>query len=199
MISGFHFWFYESQGLVLLTVSAVLPSFNPSHCQTDNEISSCSPPMLQVILFFFALYLAAVGQGGHKPCVQAFGADQFDGQNPEESKAKSSFFNWWYFALCSGISVAFLILSYIQENLNWVLGFGLPCIVMVAALLLFLLGTKTYRYSINTNEENPFVRIGKVFVEATRNWRTMPSLKTAEEVAGETLPHHGSHQFKYDY
>ncbi|RVW58590.1 Protein NRT1/ PTR family 5.10 [Vitis vinifera] len=81
-------------GLGLLTVSAVLPSFNPSHCRADKEISSCSPPMLQVILFFFALYLAAVGQGGHKPCVQAFGADQFDGQNPEESKAKSSFFNW---------------------------------------------------------------------------------------------------------
>ena len=196
MISGFHFWFYESQGLGLLTVSAVLPSFNPSHCRADKEISSCSPPMLQVILFFFALYLAAVGQGGHKPCVQAFGADQFDGQNPEESKAKSSFFNWWYFCMNGGILISSSILSYIQDSLNWGLGFGIPCTAMVGALFVFLLGTKTYRYSVKGNEKSPFVRISQVFVAAIKNWHTTDSSLTDEEVACGTRPRQCSHKFK---
>eukprot|EP00261_Vitis_vinifera_P030420 XP_010665397.1 PREDICTED: protein NRT1/ PTR FAMILY 5.10 [Vitis vinifera] len=184
-------------GLGLLAVSAVLPSASPSECQKNDEIASCSPPQLQVILFFFALYLVAVGQGGHKPCVQAFGADQFDGQDPVEGKSKSSFFNWWYFSMCFGTLITLFILNYIQDNLNWGLGFGIPCIAMVIALLVFLLGTKTYRYSVNGDEKSPFVRIGQVFVAAARNWRTTDSSLNFEEVARGTLPHQGSLQFRF--
>jgi peptide/histidine transporter 3/4 len=127
------------QGLGLLTLAAFLPS-----------------SQLQVLLFFFSLYLVAVGQGGHKPCVQAFGADQFDGQDPEECKAKSSFFNWWYFSMCTSILFTLSVLAYIQDNLSWVLGFGIPCIVMVFALFVFLLGTRTYRYTIKGDGEAHF-------------------------------------------
>ncbi|RVW95707.1 Protein NRT1/ PTR family 5.16 [Vitis vinifera] len=144
--------FRQQLGLGLLAVSSVLPSPSPSECQKSDEIGSCSPPQLQVILFFFALYLVAVGQGGHKPCVQAFGADQFDGQDPAEGKAKSSFFNWWYFSMCFGTLITLFVLNYIQDNLNWGLGFGIPCIAMVIALLVFLLGTKTYCLGVNPME-----------------------------------------------
>ena len=184
------------QGLGLLTLSAVLPSPSPSDCPKSNQITSCSRPQLQIILFFFSLYLVVVGQGGHKPCNQAFGADQFDGRNPEECKAKSSFFNWWYFGLCSGTLINYSVLSYIQENLNWGLGFGIPCVVMIAALLLFLLGTRTYRYSVKKDEKSPFVRIGKVFLAAAKNWQTMPSLVATEELAREAPHHQVSQQFK---
>ncbi|KAM1180970.1 hypothetical protein ACFX1Q_020854 [Malus domestica] len=167
-------------GLGLLTLSAVLSS---------SEI--------QVIFFFFSLYLVAVAQGGHKPCVQAFGADQFDVSDPEECKARSSFFNWWFFGLIAGTSLTYILLTYIQENLSWGLGFGIPCIAMVFALLLFLLGTRTYRYSINGDEESPFVRIGNVFVAALRNWRTTPAAVTSEEESRGTLPHESSEQFTF--
>jgi peptide/histidine transporter 3/4 len=151
---------------------------------------------LQVLLFFFALYLVALGLGGHKPCVQAFGADQFDGQDPEECKAKGSFFNWWNFGISVGSLFAFSVLAYIQDNLSWSLGFGIPCIVMVLALFIFLVGTRTYRYSIKREEESPFVRIGKVFVAAVRNWRTAPLAIASEEESRGTLPHRSSEQFK---
>ncbi|PPR86094.1 hypothetical protein GOBAR_AA34598 [Gossypium barbadense] len=184
-------------GLGLLSLSAALPSVSNSGDQsTDNTILSSSA-QFQVILFFFSLYLVAFGQGGHKPCVQAFGADQFDRQDPEECKAQSSFFNWWYFGICAGTFITLWILTYIQDNLSWTLGFGIPAIVMVVGLLAFVLGTTTYRYSIKGDEENPFLRIGRVFILAVRNWKTTSSAIAAEEEARGTLPTESSKQFKF--
>ncbi|XP_030952072.1 protein NRT1/ PTR FAMILY 5.10-like [Quercus lobata] len=184
-------------GLGLLTMSAMLPSLSTPDYIDANKIMLRSTCQLQVILFFLSLYLVAVGKGGHKPCVQAFGADQFDGLDPEECKAKSSFFNWWYFGICGGAAVTNLVTCYIQENLSWGLGFGIPCILMVAALGVFLLGTRTYRYSVKGDEKSPFLRIGRVFVAAVKNWRTTPSPIIIEEETHATLPHHSSEQFKF--
>ncbi|XVF30102.1 hypothetical protein REPUB_Repub16aG0027900 [Reevesia pubescens] len=183
-------------GLGLLTLSAALPSLSSYGCQKADASILCSSPQLKVIFFFFSLYLVAFGQGGHKPCVQAFGADQFDTQDLEECKAKSSFFNWWYFGLCFGTLIAFLVLNYIQDNLSWILGFGIPCIMMVVALFVFLCGT-TYRYSVKRDEKSPFVRIAQVLVLAFRNWRTSSSAIAADEEAHGTMPSESSKQFKF--
>ncbi|KAK1384300.1 Nitrate transporter 1/peptide transporter family protein [Heracleum sosnowskyi] len=171
-------------GLGLLTISAVFTS------------SSCTP-QIQIIFFFFSLYLVAVAQGGHKPCVQAFGADQFDADDPEECKAKSSFFNWWYCCVCGGTTVNLVVLTYIQDNLGWVLGFGIPCIAMAIALILYLLGTTTYRYTINGDDKNPFIRIGQVYVKAIKNWRITRSQQIIDEEAQRNLPRHSFQQFRF--
>ncbi|KAF3445417.1 hypothetical protein FNV43_RR10593 [Rhamnella rubrinervis] len=179
-------------GLGLLTASAYV---NASLNQTNKTIISTTPQLL----FFFPLYLVALGQSGHKPCVQAFGADQFDGQDPVESKAKSSFFNWWNFGISAGGLATTLIVSYIQENLSWGLGFGVPCIAMVVALVVFLLGTTTYRYTeIVRGKKSPFVRVGRVFISAFKNWRIPPSavIATEEESLG-VLSQQCSKQFKF--
>ena len=180
----------------MLTVSAIWPSLSGSECETNDHMP-CSPPMFRVALFFFSLYLVAVAQGAHKPCTQAFGADQFDGQDPVESEAKSSFFNWWYFGVCAGAFVTNFVVSYIQENLSWALGFGIPCVAMVIALVLFLLGKTTYRHVVSENEKGPFVRIGRVFVAAFRNRRAVPStIGTDVEGPIGLMPHESSEQFK---
>ncbi|XP_024971823.1 protein NRT1/ PTR FAMILY 5.10-like isoform X2 [Cynara cardunculus var. scolymus] len=178
--------------LALLALSTLLPS----DCESDGGASSCSP-QLQVILFFISLYLVAFAQGGHKPCVQAFGADQFDANDPDECRAKSSFFNWWYFGMCVGPTVGIFVLSYIQDNLSWGLGFGIPCIIMCFSLIIFLLGTTTYRFGEKMEDKSAFIRIGQVFVEAARNWRTTPSAISAEAQAYGNLPHQGSQQFRF--
>ncbi|XP_034675894.1 protein NRT1/ PTR FAMILY 5.10-like [Vitis riparia] len=184
-------------GLGMLTLSAVLPVPSHSDCQKSNKTIPCSPPQLQMIFFFFSLYLVAVGLGGHKPCIQAFGADQFDGRNPVECIAKSSFFNWWIFGVFSVTIVTQSVLSYIQDNLNWGLGFGIPCIGMILGLLLFLLGTRTYRYSVKGHERGPFMRIGQVFIAAGKNWLATPSSIATEDLAGGTLRQQDSQQFKF--
>ncbi|XP_010272859.1 PREDICTED: protein NRT1/ PTR FAMILY 5.10-like [Nelumbo nucifera] len=185
-------------GLGLLTTSVIHPSPSLPHCQNTRNHSSCPPSQFQIFFFFGSLYLVALAQGGHKPCVQAFGADQFEGRNPEECKSKSSFFNWWVFGVCSSTFISVVVLSYIQDNLNWDLGFGIPCISMAAALVVFLLGMKTYRYSSGEAKINPFLRIAQVFVVAARNWHTTPTVDVAkEEEARGVLSQHGIYQFKF--
>ncbi|CAL0299584.1 unnamed protein product [Lupinus luteus] len=176
-------------GLSLLSLSAILPV-----TKSEGQVSGFEP---QVILFFFSLYLVALAQGGHKPCVQAFGADQFDINHPGERKARSSFFNWWYFAFSAGLFVTLSILNYVQDNMGWVLGFGIPCIIMIIALAIFTLGTWTYRFSIRGDERGPFLRIGRVFIVAGKNWRTSHSTIASEEEACGNLPHQGSEQFSF--
>ncbi|GKB86266.1 proton-dependent oligopeptide transporter family protein [Tanacetum coccineum] len=134
-------FYFDQQALVVLALSTLLSS----NCGSSIDLSSCSP-QLQVIRFFISLYLVAITQGGHMPCVQAFGADQFDTNNREEHKAKSSFFNWRYFGLCSGSTIGIFTVSYIQDNLSWGLGFGIPSIILGFALIIFLSGTMTYRF-----------------------------------------------------
>lgn len=151
----------------MLTLFSVL-----SRCDRGDAIdgTKCAHSSFKVAFFYVSLYLVALAQGGHKPCVQAFGADQFDETDPEERIAKSSFFNWWYFGLCAGTMVTLIVLSYIQDNIGWGLGFGIPCIVMFFALVVFLLGTRTYRYYV-LDEESPCARIGKAFMAWIRSFR----------------------------
>ncbi|CAK8575309.1 unnamed protein product [Lathyrus sativus] len=172
-------------GLGLLTLSAILPS-----------LTKCSPQS-QVVLLFISLYLVAIGQGGHKPCVQAFGADQFNEQHPKEHRDRSSFFNWLCFTTAAGCILTLPILNYIQDNYSWVLGFGVPFVVMIIALIVFLMGTMTYRFNIKDNDKSPFIRIGRVFFAAIRKWKyALPYIVIKEECDG-MLPLQRSQQFNF--
>ncbi|KAJ6793298.1 uncharacterized protein M6B38_111210 [Iris pallida] len=161
-------------GLGMLTMSVVLPNLSPR---------------AQAALFYFSLYLVAFAQGGHKPCVQAFGADQFDEDDPQEGVARSSFFNWWNFGMGASTLGSLLALTYVQDNLGWGLGFGIPCVLMAVAVVVFLMGTRTYRF-YELERESPFARIGRAFAElAKKNRGADQSLasSSSEEESGFPL------------
>jgi peptide/histidine transporter 3/4 len=98
--------------------------------------------------------------------------------------------------MVAGCSATILVLSYIQDNYSWILGFGIPCVVMIIALIVFLLGTATYRFNIKDNEKSPFLRIGRVFVAAVRNSRETLRIKAFEEDCDGILHRQSSEQFK---
>lgn len=100
---------YDRQGMVMLCLSA---SVVPRHYREG--------------AYFVALYVLAVGEGGHKPCVQTFAADQFDEDTDEEKEVKSSFFNWWYLAIVVTGTVATFGIVYIQVILDCTYFFFLP-------------------------------------------------------------------------
>eukprot|EP00253_Pinus_taeda_P000248 PITA_00248 len=141
-------------GLILVTLSASVRSLHRSG------------------IFFVSIYLVALGQGGHKPCLQAFGADQFEDGNPVEKKYKSSFFNYWYWGICFGTLLGVTVLLYIQDNVGWGLGFGIPAVTMAMALFTFLCGTRFYRHKLPVG--SPLTRIVHVFV-ATFHKRNVSS------------------------
>ncbi|KAL4310073.1 hypothetical protein GQ457_01G004460 [Hibiscus cannabinus] len=114
-------------------------------------------------VFFIALYVLAIGEGGHKPCVQTFAADQFDENDPQEKAAKSSFFNWWYVGIVTGASVTIVVVIYLQVSSIE------SCVSLAAALGVFLAGIKRYRKQGPTG--SPFTMLAQVFVAAAKKRR----------------------------
>jgi solute carrier family 15 (peptide/histidine transporter), member 3/4 len=107
-----------------------------------------SPSPARLTLFYVALYLLALAQGFFGPCGEAFGADQFTPSDIDDLSAptlRSSYFNWFHFSMSWGYAIATAGLSYVQDNAGWTLGFGACWTAMVLCLVVFLLGTRTYR------------------------------------------------------
>eukprot|EP01018_Ginkgo_biloba_P034666 Gb_19865 [translate_table: standard] len=153
-------------GLILLTLSVSLSALKPPQCE-KNSIVCSKATTTQIAVFFFALYLISFGTGGHKPSLQAFGADQFDEDNSVEKRRKTSFFNWWFFGLCSGILLAVTVVVYIQDNISWGVGFGIPTAAMAIAIAMFLYGTPFYRHRLPGGSS--ITSIAHVIVAAIRN------------------------------
>ncbi|KAF8098067.1 hypothetical protein N665_0275s0036 [Sinapis alba] len=129
-------------GMSALTLSASVPYLKPADCVG----ATCPPPTTtQYLTFFLGLYLIAIGTGGIKPCVAAFGAEQFDDNDSSERMRKSSFFNWFYLCINTGAFGSFGLVL-VQENIGWGLGFGIPTVFMGLAIICFFFGTPLYRF-----------------------------------------------------
>jgi peptide/histidine transporter 3/4 len=63
-----------------------------------------------------------------------------------------------------------VVLSYVEDNVGWGQGFGIPCLIMVVSLIVFLAGSTRYRL-YNPSGRSPFVQIGNSFVLLVRSWR----------------------------
>ncbi|RZC78352.1 hypothetical protein C5167_002543 [Papaver somniferum] len=153
-------------GMTLLTLSASVHGLKPP---CDSQGLNCHPNGLQTKICFVALYMIALGTGGIKPCVSSFGADQFDDTDEIEKKRKSSFFNWFYFTINIGALLAASVLVYIQTDVGWSWGFGIPAVAMAIAVVSFFSGTRLYR-----NQKpggSPLTRICQVIVATLKKFR----------------------------
>ena len=91
-----------------------------------------------------ALGLLSIGSAGIRPCSIPFGVDQFDARTEEGRKGINSFFNWYYTTFTMVLIISLTVVVYVQSNVSWVLGFAIPTILMVVAIILFFVGTKIY-------------------------------------------------------
>ncbi|KAI3801346.1 hypothetical protein L1987_29450 [Smallanthus sonchifolius] len=156
---------FTNQGMIIITISTFLPHFRPPQCPTKVNCIQASQSQLSVLyisLFFFT----SIGLGGTRPFVVAFAADQLDILKQKKQAKNWNFFNWYYFLLSLASLSALTIVVYIQDIVSWGWGLGIPTIVMVIALVVFLVGSPLYQKA--KPEGSPFVRVAQVIVAAIR-------------------------------
>lgn len=98
-------------------------------------VISWSPKIVLII----GLLLIAVGSGGIKPCVSAFGGDQF--KLPEQTRQLATFFSLFYFTINTGSIISSSITPILKSNVHcfgqddcYSLAFGVPAVLMLIAI-----------------------------------------------------------------
>lgn len=179
-------------GMVVLTLSASLSSLRPPTCTSSQ--TTCIPAHgVQLAVLYVGLYLIALGNGGIKPNVSSFGADQFDEHDSKEWKYMPSFFNWFYFIISIGSLISVTVFVYIQDNVGFAWGFGIPASLMAIAIVVLLAGSSLYRFKLPSG--SPLTRIMQVVVAAVRKHK-LPLPANNDALFEEEIIENGHTQVK---
>ncbi|XP_043216312.1 solute carrier family 15 member 2-like isoform X1 [Amphibalanus amphitrite] len=139
-------------GNILLSLAATPPLYFP---QTEISI--------------LGLALIALGTGGIKPCVSAFGGDQF--VLPQQELQLQQFFSIFYFAINAGSLISTVLTPILRNDVHcfgsdscYPLAFGVPAVLMIVALILFLIGKPWYKCT--PPQGNVILEVGGVITHA---------------------------------
>ncbi|CAB3225167.1 unnamed protein product [Arctia plantaginis] len=96
------------------------------------------------------LFLIATGTGGIKPCVAAFGGDQF--HLPEENHLLQRFFSTFYCTVNLGGFMGMVVTPALRRSVMcfgddacYALGFGFPALLVLVSIVIFVAGKSSYR------------------------------------------------------
>ncbi|KPJ02120.1 Peptide transporter family 1 [Papilio xuthus] len=96
------------------------------------------------------LFLIAIGTGGIRPCVTAFGGEQF--ALPEQERLLTLYFSILYFNLCVGSLIAKTLAPIFRGDVHcfgdkdcYPLAFGAPVIVIIISIVVFVCGRRHYK------------------------------------------------------
>jgi solute carrier family 15 oligopeptide transporter 1 len=116
------------------------------------------------------LLLIALGTGGIKPCVAAFGASQF---SSDQKNYLDTFFSMFYFSINAGSLISTILTPILRNDVKcfnadcFPIAFGVPTALMFVALVVFLLGTRSYVRKPKPSE-NVFKNVFNCIVHALR-------------------------------
>lgn len=157
------------QGTGGLALSTKLPQLRPPPCGSSTTATGeyCTKANgFQMGILYLALYVIAIGTGGLKSSVSGFGTDQFDEKDEKEKAQMAYFFNRFFLFISIGTLTAVTVLVYIQDEVGRSWAYGICSVSMFLAIIVFLYGTKRYRYKKSIG--SPIVHICQVIVAATR-------------------------------
>uniref|UniRef100_A0A3Q3JLR7 Solute carrier family 15 member 1a n=1 Tax=Monopterus albus TaxID=43700 RepID=A0A3Q3JLR7_MONAL len=135
---------------IVYAIGQVAMSISAVHDITDSDRDGTPNNMIfHVTLSMVGLFLIALGTGGIKPCVAAFGGDQF---NEHQERQRRTFFSIFYLCINGGSLLSTIITPVLRsqecgihsQQKCYSLAFGVPAALMVVALAVFILGNGMY-------------------------------------------------------
>ncbi|XP_011648676.1 protein NRT1/ PTR FAMILY 6.2 isoform X1 [Cucumis sativus] len=154
----------QTLGTGTLAVITKLPQLHPPPCHPIASKNCKQANGFQMGMIYLPLYIIALGTGGIKSSVSGFGTDQFDEKDDKEKAQMAYFFNRFFLFVSSGTLLAVTVLVYLQDEVGRSWAYGICSVSMFTAILIFLCGTKRYRYKISMG--SPIVHIFQVLVAA---------------------------------
>ncbi|KAH0678019.1 hypothetical protein KY285_025820 [Solanum tuberosum] len=131
-------------GMIVLWLTTIIPQLRPLPCgQYQHDCNGTTAVQLAAILCSFGLI--SIGAGFVRPCSIALGADQLENkENLDNERLMDSYFNWFYASVGISIVLAVTVIVYIQDHFGWQVGFGVPALLMVLSVSVFLIGSPHY-------------------------------------------------------
>ncbi|XP_061369924.1 protein NRT1/ PTR FAMILY 3.1-like [Gastrolobium bilobum] len=154
-------------GMVSIAVSTIMPHMRPPPCPTQVNCKEATSSQLGIL--YLSLLLTSIGSGGIRPCVVPFSADQFDMTKNGVASRKWNLFNWYSFSMGFATLIALTIVVFIQDNMGWGWGLGIPTIAMLISIIAFVLGLPLYKTV--KPQGSPLVRLAQVIVAAIKKRR----------------------------
>ncbi|KAG0728410.1 Solute carrier family 15 member 1 [Chionoecetes opilio] len=156
-------------GNAVLSISAVTPIFGGALT-------------VQKVITFLGLLLIAMGTGGIKPCVSAFGGDQF--VLPQQERQLTQFFFVFYFSINAGSLLSTFITPILRDDVScfggdcYSLAFGVPAVLMFVALLILVAGYVARMYKVVPPQGTILTEVTGCIAEATRKkWKSKEKKK----------------------
>ncbi|XP_026564146.1 solute carrier family 15 member 1 [Pseudonaja textilis] len=153
-------------GQVVLSISSINDLMDGNHDGAPDDVN------IPIAFSMIGLVLIALGTGGIKPCVAAFGGDQFE---EDQEKQRSRFFSIFYLSINAGSLLSTIITPILRgvecgihdKQKCYPLAFGVPAALMAIALFVFVIGSRMYKKV--KPEGNIMVQVGKSILFAIRN------------------------------
>nr|KJB64773.1 hypothetical protein B456_010G064200 [Gossypium raimondii] len=161
----------QTLGTGTLALATKLPQLRPPPCHGSHTCKQANG--FQMGILYIALYLIALGTGGLKSSVSGFGTDH------------------------TGTLMAVTVLVYIQDEVGRSWAYGICSVSMFVAVLIFLSGTKRYRYKKSLG--SPIVQIFQVIVAAInkRKMKLPYNVELLYEDTPETSRIHHTDRFRF--
>ncbi|NXU48806.1 S15A1 protein, partial [Turnix velox] len=136
---------------IVYTIGQAVMSISSINDLTDHNRDGTPDSIpVHIALSMIGLILIALGTGGIKPCVSAFGGDQFE---EDQDKQRSRFFSIFYLSINAGSLLSTIITPILRaqecgihsKQRCYPLAFGVPAALMAVSLVVFIIGSGMYK------------------------------------------------------